>query len=239
MGKTSIITRADHPVMIPHGTTTAAVVGALDNPDGGYIGPLTLDAVFEILFRVKTFTAAGSITSAEGEDPVDNDHAGTWTRMAEDWEFETITGTEETIAANFIRAVEDPTANQALGIFEDAGHAPDSMAAAYGNRFFPTVLIDEAGAYWMQLVFSSTRVDGSFNQTRFSQEDEGEGRTIYPLILSSGTYDMRLSPFLSSGLIGTDEFSLTATEWFPYATRSGAAAWNTSTGAPANGGPGA
>lgn len=35
------------------------------------------------------------------------------------------------------------------------------------------------------------------------------------------------------------ELTVSVTEWFPYATKNGSAAWNTSTGAPANGGPGA
>lgn len=33
--------------------------------------------------------------------------------------------------------------------------------------------------------------------------------------------------------------SIEITEWFPYATTAGAAAWNTTTGSPSNGGPGA
>lgn len=43
------------------------------------------------------------------------------------------------------------------------------------------------------------------------------------------------------GLVSTDSasFAATVTEWYPYATSTGAPAWSSTTGAPINGGPGA
>lgn len=64
--------------------------------------------------------------------------------------------------------------------------------------------------------------------------------TTASLILKAGTFTL---PVIFTTIYGTgivsSNLTMTATKWFPYATAEGDPAWDTATGLPINGGPGA
>ena len=59
------------------------------------------------------------------------------------------------------------------------------------------------------------------------------------LVLYSGTYSITALSLSAGEPMRNGAMTITATEWFPYKTTTGDDAWNTTTGAAANGGPAA
>lgn len=98
----------------------------------------------------------------------------------------------------------------------------------------PVTSIDENGKWWIRL-FQNSAI-GPYPYDPFYYQIPAS------LILSSGThpFTVRVDPSQFAIESPTDEvYTITATEWYPYATSTGDPAWDTATGLPINGGPGA
>lgn len=89
---------------------------------------------------------------------------------------------------------------------------------------------DENGEYWIRATVDNDDVRINRNVRESVDDIEFD----CSLVLNCGTFPVK---FYSSGV--TPNLTITATAWWPYATKSGDPAWDTATGDPINGGPGA
>lgn len=122
----------------------------------------------------------------------------------------------------------------------------------------PPILRDNSGDYWLKPFFRISADSGVYDlpfagisHGTDTQYDEGtlSDYEMIPAVLSLGGADVNF-PILwyayeYGSYNGLDDVVITSataaievTEWFPYATKAGLDAWDTATGAPANGGPG-
>lgn len=176
-------------------------IASIGSPNPDYLmGPLTMEAVVEMFFRVKAFNFAGVDASYEPE--VD----------------------EKTL---FAKCGDDISS-----VFWPYIYAPGVEFALYDYGVSKPVGAEDAVIY--------KAPDGFYLRCWLIYDDFGSTvdangggvPTTINLILKSGTFPITI---WGDGSIG----DITATEWFPYKTTAGDPAWNTATGAPANGGPGA
>ena len=196
--------RSDYPW--PLKTVEIASVGT---PDPDYlIGPFPMDAVLELLYRVKKFR-------------VDDEY---------DILYEPHTLTEK-------------------DIFEGTRNGPISPPL-YGEHItsFSRIQWIEPGTSYPGDVNADIfkTADGYYLRGRFRFDTSNswvanwavdyintDAQTV-DFVLSSGTYTVTM---FGGSISGTP--TITATEWWPYKTTAGLPAWDTATGAPINGGPGA
>ena len=140
------------------------------------------------------------------------------------------------------------TAQQADLGFGQGGLVPEGWLRRQNDGTFrgnfleisASALLEYTDAY---SVFRSEVVSNAFRTVPSALDATLATASLAGLASGSMTFPAR---HLTSGTAGYAEISfgtptlvLTATEWWPYATTAAAAAWNTATGAAANGGPGA
>lgn len=210
----------------------------------GLIGPLTRAAVVEILFRVKEFSLSGSATT-DDDGTVTIPSVPVMTRVAPATEIFAI----EQIINHDLDYLDDGSTT-AINLFEIAagdGYGEMIYELGTGSRTH-MVGMDEDGGFWLFPLFY-----GGWMSPRFSAHGGVTFATsIYAtydpeitatLHLASGDFPikMRAGEFItSSGTpVTSADITISATEWFPFATKSGAAAWDTAAGHATNGGPAA
>lgn len=250
------ITSRSRPRMSPlygHAVATTAAAAAA----AGAIGPMSLAQLTELLWRVKSLriTAAVTVTlpGAMPEDPPD-----ILTNQFDVEILRYLVGTVEWIdpvrfvnhestifqqhaAANpltsWVRYVSHPEGSYYLG---------DSGFYLYAPLLPLRLNQDESGLYWIP------------NASLLAITDDAQGRchlahrspfVNLPMAAAAGIViplasgDVPLPLFAVSNYgeatLSIDSCAVTVTEWFPYATTTGQAAWDTATGEPANGGPSA
>lgn len=113
--------------------------------------------------------------------------------------------------------------------YTDADHPFDPSAKLYlGIRF--EVLTDSG-----ELQLTTAKVTGTYGATAIESSVKLKlklsGEAMPECVIGAAGYG-------TEPVTGTD-FILAAKEWWPYATTTGSAAWDTTTGLPANGGPSA
>lgn len=175
------------------------------------IGPFTGNSVAELLFRVKSIEVYGSGASVGSDDG--SEVLDLWT----DDEIELFEGN----ALNYLAA-------DGFGIPNFKYFSPLYNLFSPGGQFSDhSIFVDENGFYWLAwrcelLVPPYVSNTGYVNDITAS------------LVLATGTYSIPMVTSSDYSLV-----TLTATAWLPYKTTAGEAAWDTATGLPINGGPGA
>lgn len=236
------------------GNETLANLGSGTYAFAYLIGPLTMQMVAELLYRVVRLDYEMSITFELVSDPgvsITQSNAGTLTLHNS-----LFTGSipDELEIFKVLRSSPDGTTiypGQGLPFYEAATYGTNEMipVSMEYDPDGPAIYKDDSGnenCYWLQ--------------GRLRIQDDGLGAVIFYclnvpsggsavwnpfangiLSLASGsTSNLRyaVESFSTETVISAD-LSITAAEWHPYKNTAGDAAWNTSTGAHANGGPGA
>lgn len=136
----------------------------------------------------------------------------------------------------------------------------DGMASMYpttpwidGSNIKPSKLFFDAhksvdgtvgGIYWLaNFEFGSNPSgyggDATFTDITVTLAGMNSGNVSIPMKYTSSLVSEIIDYKRDEVTISGVSIALTVVEWFPYATKAGDPAWNTTTGAPANGGPGA
>lgn len=204
-------------------------------------GPMPLEAFGELLLRVKKLQVFYSITHSPGTiDEYTNTETYTMDRVVSiDGSYVTVD--ERSIIRYFAKRASEmwPSRPPFIGtpdviIFRDpvSGRAL-TLAPGLTDGFWK----DESGASWLDLI--GTIAEWGMLEFLTFGGDFPSGYSAIPaaLELSAETYSITAS--INSSVAHTGMVTLTATEWFPYATTTGDPAWDTATGLPINGGPGA
>lgn len=218
------------PFRVGYVETTDIPTPTLNSTAEGAVGPFDLQGAVEFIYRVKAFTVSGTMSVDMGAGP-------------------------ESLTPPGPGTPEDPPAVSELDVFSL------SISDKYPYHLFAIADVpldvgttgyvskDENGAFWVW-----------FTEYSFTAYKDAEGGNVIigvigandgaagiianvDVVLKSGTYPVqfavgRMDATGDWEVISAD-LTLTATEWFPFATTAAAAAFNTTTGAPANGGPGA
>jgi hypothetical protein len=200
------------------------------------MGPFTTDQLMELLFRVRALRMVGSVTTdlgthtfdhtfprrdASGDEFADPAEVAVNRELLGDkWDVHTVDFTRE---------------------FFDLGVWAGGVWISF--KWFPlpensdSIGRDENGKLW--LLNATFHVLTDDHEASVGSSDFGGFPFTVDLVLSSGTVALSGTAQAPVGVISAASCAITATEWLPYATTTGAAAWNTATGAGANGGPGA
>lgn len=218
------------------------------------IGPLTLAAVVELVYRVKSVSYSGSITvwpSYAGSEGSDETFATGGTATLEDQPGPAASNElDQFIAAQYQFDDVDPGSISFGGTDGDGGSLfiqaiTGARSAWMGDKV--DIWKDENGEFWLigEIVWSFSQTDPGIFSASIGTRDTG-GTVLevdISLVLKCGTFPIKGVALTydnyDANAITAASLTVTATEWFPYKTTAGAAAWNTSTGAAANGGPGA
>ena len=194
------------------------------------VGPFTHAQLIELLLRVKKIHMVGSIVHSGGTRTVDE-----------------ILIRKREPGADPEEATSESHVFQALfgqgGLAEwdyDAGVGTDSVSVYIASIFqYPETLgKDENGKFWCLNASVGGRLwsDGA----GISSYDATGNEITANLLLASGTVPLTVGVEAPDGeSVTSATCSFTVTEWYPYATSTGAAAWDTATGLAANGGPAA
>lgn len=200
-------------------------------------GPFTLQQIVELLWRVKTLSVVASITDAS---PTVFDLTAEIPRVDEF--FDPVT--DESVMLQTVHGYGGIfyTSDDEVGIWNFPYITGDDVP---GDE----TIIKDGSDYWIQgddgysLATTNFLLEWVSGDQFIAQGDGFGGGTVNfegSLILSDGVpIPLKLYAGLTPGSAESATCVITATEWFPYATTTGAAAWDTTTGAPANGGPGA
>jgi len=189
----------------------------------GLIGPLPIEAVMELVYRVRELTFEGEVTFDEGDPATISPPAPA--RMEAD-EIEVWRATRYT--GNQLPVTSPPWDEFNLAI--DTANAEAMGQGGY------EVFADENNRYWLSGKLGEG--DGSGVAITTWPLAPPDSEIEIDLVLSSGTYPI-IGYVTSTVPPLTAYMTITATEWHPYATKSGAPAWDVATGQPINGGPGA
>jgi len=210
-----------------------------------FIGPLTMAAVIELIYRVKSINFLAHMTR---QDEAPGDPSAT-IDVAFDYDFDATVGAGIGELEIFEAAAYSPGGGSVYShpIFYESGEfdpgagitpmatevvPPDSLTLA-------EIFVTPAGDYYLAGVFGVGGGDGDYIAIGNSSRGGLFELIDASIVLSSGTFPVAVIAESAGGQPTSSSLTLTATEWFPFATTAGAAAWDTTTGAPANGGPGA
>ena len=237
-------------------TTVADLLAGEDGITHSAIGPLTMDAVSELVYRVEEMAFGAYLTASRTPDP-DITYARTGTmKLAPQADASASDELDQFRASSYkFDGVRPFSVNlEALndGIGSEAGGCSlyaigvDSDNPWYSEKV--DVWKDENGDFWLVGFISWTFYDtdtatlvriGTERESRLSPSEHTS--VTIDLVLSSGTYPIKgvavdsTTPPNSSPI--TASLTLTASKWFPFKTNAGADAWDTATGLPINGGP--
>jgi hypothetical protein len=217
------------------------------------IGPLPAPAVMELIYRVTQISWALEVTSDIDGTPETLSGSGT---IGLETSFGNATLPTEAETFGFNRSAPFGDDLEALADFYRAYPFTNSTGEAGGlnllayitpfaNRTHP-IYEDENGLFWLHGDFNMITAEGGDPATFFgggnfiSGGGPGDIRAINAsLILATGTYSIRAFVYGGDDVPTSGTFTLTATAWHAYATLAGLPAWDTATGLPLNGGPGA
>lgn len=221
-------------------------------PDGmtRLIGPLTLEAVVELLYRVEEIQYDGSIAiDIGGYGSFDESFNGT---LIPSFEEAPITVSEITKFERYFPQNPDPD-NINLEYRDHDSNQPKWVRPITSSTFerndlpFSEIYKDDNGNFYLNggFDFTATADVGGTPFTYFISS-YGNFSLDYvqvfdaDLILFAGTFPIKVGvPYSIGDTFVASHLTLTASKWHPFATTTGSDAWNTTTGAPANGGPGA
>jgi hypothetical protein len=223
-------------------------ITAADAAAANKIGTLTKQQVLALLWRVKKLRIVASMSyTVEAAIPGDPDVAMSVsvnrviprTFDEEGFEFGA-----ELEAKDFLKATMDfPYVR--FEAFTDPDIAIFSIVSGFDAAY---ILLDEAEDYWLPSA-PECDTDSTDDTHRPSWSIAPPDYEVTTELLFTGTLEVlgasisipMIAKANSVGTVSVDAaaFAVTVEEWYPYATTAGAAAWNTTTGAPANGGPGA
>jgi len=205
----------------------------------GLIGPLPMIAVMELMYRVRKLRYQGS---AEVDDGI------TQEQLTIDLTTDYPGGTDElALWAALHYNLADVESLEAFASNDDGFAYARAISTSLGQQNMhpeAEVFQDENGDYWLSgLLGCQIGFDiFTFPSVVLSTNDDGGTFQTFTALLKLQTGDYNLSAIattLSAPDINDPALTITATEWFPYKTTAGLAAWDTATGAIANGGPGA
>jgi len=243
-----------YPWPYPTEDTTLSALEAPSDPDqyiGPYeslIGPMSKEAVMELLYRVLRLDFDLYVTYQISDDPPTNaTDTATGTITADTGNFdeydEIIPPTEaEVFARNRQGGTNPPDAYPFLDRDTELGDLSPMGGSVIRTK---AIYEDENGDFWIKGTFLFTASTGTTVPPSIANSRASIDAYPYdfpaldvPLSLASGVFNIKAhvavqEPFVSASL------TITATEWHPYATKSGDPAWDILTGLPINGGPGA
>lgn len=238
--------RSEYPWPLKTGAKTLAELGiGAENPYDSLIGPLPMKAVVEILYRVAQLDFSLSITADPGGGDVTQTSSGS-IRLQN-------SGSDPTEIEVFKRH-STYMDNDPGGLFGETGPSftfenVEATETAYlqpidmvwgGSAAEPAIFKDENGDFWLQggFAFSTVFTDPiTFDAHNLPLTVGGWILIDAQLVLSCGAFPIKCG--VEGAVVSAASLTIEATEWWPYKTTAGADAWNTTTGAPANGGPGA
>jgi hypothetical protein len=231
---------SDHPwPMRTKATTVADLNDGRDLP--GLIGPLPLVAAMELIYRVKAVEFDGAYSY---QDSGDNEVSGTIAgevSMSENelevWESAQFNPADSLpVFTPEMGPVFAPEGNGSMGAINSA----NADAQGHGEM---EIFVDEDGNYWLSGFAQFSAGSGSPGSFAIQTTQSFASGTLLldiTLELQSGSYAIKGIGQTNSGTtVNSASMTITASEWHPYETTAGVAAWNTETGAPVNGGPGA
>lgn len=205
------------------------------------IGPLSLEAVCEFVYRVTELELSGELEF--------QDNNGNWIPFSDTQTYTLADGDPVTEADQFAKS----NCNESLpsGNVQSIAFLNSSLSGLYqaqainseieGTETDVDIFEDENGDFWLSGLIDFELDDGILVfslTTRYPNSGSYEEFTA-DLILHSGTYQITAVGVSAGEQMRNLSLTVTATGWFPFATTTGLDAWNTTTGAPANGGPGA
>jgi hypothetical protein len=227
--------RPDNGFYAGAAATTAAAQDALHN-----IGPFTAAQLTELFWRVRKIRITATIawTADEGPPETGTDSFSVVLRRCEDnFELDEIAEESVLFSTNLngssVLFVSDPEITDSGGNFQ----------------FLGKIERDEDGKFWIArgddpaIIYAwGGDSDVSSYESAMAEGDMVISGAVLEL---SGAVDIPIY-LIAHTTAGTGSRSVTsasctvvAEEWYPYKTTTGAAAWNTTTGAAANGGPAA
>lgn len=200
--------------------------------EDGFVGPFTPAQFAELFWRVKEIIVSWEITYDPGDGAVTA--SGTSYLRRQNLIFTDVADETELIAAN-------PPHNEYYNIFQFRWFEQDSLFD-FGGTCDVTIEKDvwgrdENGKFWLQFDI----IAGDYSGSVITSVDEDLGVPApSTLNLTTGSVNIPTRAIAPApGTISAATVTVEITEWFPYKTTAGAPAWNTSTGEPVNGGPGA
>jgi hypothetical protein len=214
--------RRDFPVIV--GTTTAAAAAA-DN----LAGPFTQAQLVELIFRVRKVRITASISHARYIDPA-----------PEEEPFTEATTTDVDIAIPR-RNTSDVDSPEIADEVEILIHSEIGMSFfndtndGWFTGVLSSIVKDESGGYWMRINFGGSPVGAGFSSDTSIQGDTLEFNATFTL----GGVDFSIPAIAIAMEVTAASLMITVEEWWPYATTTGSAAYDTATGAAINGGPAA
>jgi len=230
----------------PYKTKQVTLANILYGPPFDYellIGPLDMKAVVEILYRVTKFSFSVSITgdvldNSDPPVPVPTTETASGEITLDDGLGNKPNELEE---FTFNRSNDTGTAHESYQLRDNSSPVnilwpidPNSFGAALRDS---PIYEDENGDFWLQgyFYFNTEHFQaGNFVSTQAGDVDPFDAS----LELYSGTYQIKAYAGYGSD-VTANSLTITATEWHPFKTTAGDDAWNTTTGAAANGGPAA
>jgi hypothetical protein len=214
------------------------------------LGPLTIQAITELLYRVEEVDFSGTIVINAFATNIAMPLSGTmlpvygWDEREKFEHHSQNPGEDVSFDHYYERYYGNPGDGQEseLRPLSDSPLRPDLPEAE--------IYKDEDGNFWLHGYFGFFRHDGITPSWIFGLPVSsgsalpGTGETVVqftiPLTLSGVVHNLAASVILYSGesFVSCD-IAMIPTKWHAYKTTAGAPAWDTATGAPANGGPGA
>ena len=223
------INRADIPAL-------QASYGALGEYQG-LVGPLPMAAVVELLYRVRKVSFAGSFT-VDTPDPASTDSYSVSAELT----LTPSTGGAALTETDLFQSLQSTIGGIIPRHYSFSQDSGDSISEFFliddGIGNFP-IYADDLGGFWVRGRFYALPLGGISFALANGVYDDARDYFDATLSLRSGDFSIRafIDGYLDERVISGQTLTITATEWFPYATTAGADAWDTATGAPVNGGP--
>lgn len=218
-----------------------------ENPHEYLVGPLSMFAVVELLHRVSELTYTLSGTTTEGS----SSGSGTITLSRYDSLSSTWIAVDELEVFAQHRSITPPTGGESTYTFEQdtAGQysqfqpvVPQTVYYTPWGDTYSLIFEDENGMFWLQgyFLFNPDTASDAYVGVDNAQFVGTEGLLFdADLVLSCGTFPIKAVALDSTlNAVTSASLTITATKWFPYATTTGADAYEISTGTSINGGPG-
>lgn len=214
-----------------HGIWLPSTVASME--DAGYIGPFTRRQFTELCYRVKAIRIQASVSWDDGIGGSGTDTMDVTLVRRDD---------SNTAVTNERRITPDIIGPEFPFVFTDGFSGFGAFLTGAGPAYK-----DENGSYWIE---GTSGPALAVNQNAIILSADGstpgsppDNQRVFPANVLTFS-DATTAPLVlvvasGNGDITSASASTTITEWFPYKTTAGLAAWNTATGAIANGGPGA
>lgn len=200
-----------------------------------YLGPLTLDQLMELEFRVKKFSVSGSVTyekSPTEEDPT--------TSRTSSFAYDIEKGRIQTNSISEYEGIKFTKESDFTGYFIDGNYGfntgrfcfikADEPAGIWPPTFFPIVLkpykINDQ--YYVAVQMSLYQYDDILGDyISISESPEGQDSELK---IGDKTYNIKISGYAGAENVLSVTFAMEASEWWPYANADEQPIWNTATG---------